>query len=32
MDKELDAVQEQYPHLLVNTTAANEHVPEIEGL
>jgi septation ring formation regulator EzrA len=30
MDKEFDAVQEQCPHLPINMTTANEHVPEIE--
>eukprot|EP00804_Cyclotella_cryptica_P019093 CCRYP_021211-RA/>CCRYP_021211-RA protein AED:0.16 eAED:0.16 QI:0/0/0/0.66/1/1/3/0/1057 len=30
MDKEFDAVADQCPTLPINTTAANEHVPEIE--
>ena len=30
MDKELNAVKEHLPHLGVNTTAAREHVAEIE--
>eukprot|EP00804_Cyclotella_cryptica_P010069 CCRYP_018044-RA/>CCRYP_018044-RA protein AED:0.31 eAED:-0.77 QI:0/-1/0/1/-1/0/1/0/270 len=30
MDKEFDSVADQCPTLPINTTAANEHVPEIE--
>ena len=30
MDKEFDAVADKCPNLPIKTTAANEHVPEIE--